>query len=253
MSKIKYLHLTIVFVFSLATIMLSCSKDSSVSPGSNQSGVGGSLARFTVAGNYLYIVDNSNLHTYNISNASTPVFESSIVIGAGTETIFPYKNNLYIGSQTGMFVYSIASPGNPTYLGQASHVRSCDPVIANDTAAFVTLRSGSGCGSPNDGLYIYNTTNLFQPQLIKTVDIATPYGLGLKDNVLYVCGGSNGLTVVNVANIYFPQIIRVVNDYDFRDVIPYQNLLICYVTDGIALYDISNAQNPVLIKKINNQ
>jgi hypothetical protein len=238
---------------AISLLFFSCAKESTNSSNNGQPGTGGSLARFTISGSHLYVVDNTTLKTFDITNPGSIVQSSSVVIGTGVETIFPYKDNLYIGSQTGMFVYLIANPANPAYLGEAIHVRSCDPVIANDTAAFVTLRSGSACGSVNDGLYVYDTRNLFAPRLINNVDIPTPYGLGMKDSALYVCAGVNGMSVLNVSDISSPRIIRSVAGYDFRDVIPYRQMLICYVTDGVALYDINDLFAPTLIKKINNQ
>ena len=52
-------------------------------------------------------------------------------------------NRLFIGSQTGMFIYNLSNPDNPVQDGQFNHVRSCDPVIADEKYAYVTLRSGS--------------------------------------------------------------------------------------------------------------
>ena len=57
------------------------------------------------------------------------------------ETIFPFKDKLFIGSQNGMFVYNINNADNPSLVGQFSHVQSCDPVIADDDYAYVTLRT----------------------------------------------------------------------------------------------------------------
>jgi len=218
----------------------------------NQNGVGGSLARFTLAGNYLYIVEDATLKTFDVSAPANPVLKNTLVIGNNIETIYPYKSNLFIGSQTGMAIYSISNPAEPKFAGSATHVRSCDPVVANDTAAFVTLRSGSFCGAPTDGLYLYKITNLLSPQLVKNFNLPTPYGLGLKDSILFVCLGANGMVAVNVKNINAPVISQSITGNDFRDVIPFGDLLICYVTDGIALYDISNTSNIRFINKVLN-
>jgi hypothetical protein len=245
MKKLQLIFIAIVVLF------VSCSKESyNRSESSNGgTGQGGSLARFTIVNNYLYVVESATLKTFDITNASNPVFKNSITIGSGIETIFPYKNNLFIGSQNGMFIYALNNPEVPQYSGSASHVRSCDPVVANDTIAFVTLRGGSGCGAVADGLYSYDVRNLLNPALLNILSLQTPYGLGLKNNTLFVCGGSNGLYVVNVSNPNSPQTIQTITGNNFRDVIPYNNLLICYLTDGIILYDISNIQ---FIKKISN-
>ena len=241
----------ILFFLLLITGCEKSTFDTSSNSG-NQNGTGGSLARFTLAGNYLYVVEETTLKTFDVSAPANPILKNTLVIGNNIETIYPYKNNLFIGSQLGMFIYSIANPAEPKLSGSALHVRSCDPVVANDTAAFVTLRSGSFCGAPADGLYLYNITNLFSPQLVTTVNLATPFGLGLKDSILFVCQGANGMSAVNIKSINAPVISQTITGSNFMDVIPYGDLLICYVTDGIALYDISNTSNIQFIKKVLN-
>jgi hypothetical protein len=72
---------------------------------STSPGIGGSTARFTIAGNALYIVDQSNLHVYDISTASNPSKVSDKNIGWSIETIFPYQNHLFIGSSSGVYIY----------------------------------------------------------------------------------------------------------------------------------------------------
>ena len=244
----------IILFFSLILLVTGCDKSTleSSSNSGTQNGVGGSLARFTLAGNYLYIVEEATLKTFDVSAPANPVLKNTVVIGNNIETIYPYKNNLFIGSQTGMFIYSIADPAAPKLSGSATHVRSCDPVVANDTAAFVTLRSGSFCGAPADGLYLYKITNLLSPQLVKNFTLPTPYGLGLKDSILFVCQGANGMSAINVKNINAPVVSQKITGHNFRDVIPYNDLLICYVMDGIALYDISNTANIRFINKVLN-
>jgi len=242
-----------IYLFVLLSALFGC--DKSVLDSSNnsaQNGTGGSLARFTLLGNYLYVVEDTDLKTFDVTNPANPVFKNSISIGNNIETIYPYKNNLFIGSQNGMFIYNISNPAAPQFTGAASHVRSCDPVVANDSFAFVTLRGGGICGAVRDGLYLYNIANLQSPQLIKTVDLSTPYGLGLKDSTLFVCRGTNGMAVFNVKSNSNPVELQTITGNDFRDVIPYNDLLICYVADGLALYDISSIANIRFLKKVLN-
>jgi len=238
--------------FIIVIVLFSCTKeamDSNVS--SSDVGKGGSLARFTIVGNYLYAVDNNNLYTYNITDANNPVKTNSVSLNFGVETIYPFKNRLFIGSTTGLYIYSIENPSLPSKLGEARHLRSCDPVVANDSVAYVTLK-GTACGPAEDGLYIYNIKNILLPALTNTIKINTPEGLGLQDTTLYVCTRTSGLRIYNLSDPFKPVQTKVLTDADYRDVIPYGNLLICYVTTGILLYDISQPTNPVLLKLIAN-
>ncbi len=246
-------------ILFLAVVLLffSCEKTSdgsgaNASAASGGTGTGGSLARFTIVDNYLYMVDINTLKVFNISNPLNAVQQPSIYLNGGVETIFPYKDKLFIGSRDGMYIYSLANPAFPVKLGEARHVRSCDPVVANDSIAFVTLLGNQPCGTAQSGLYIYNITNITTPVLIKTNLMNTPVGLGLADSILYVCQKSSGMSIFNVSNPATPILRKTITTQTFEDVIPYNNLLICYISTGLILYDITNRANPVQVALINN-
>jgi hypothetical protein len=241
----------ILFIFT-AALIVSCNKESVNSPSnSSASGKGGSLAKFTIAGNRLYLVDDAALKTFDISSPAEASLTHSEYINFGIETIYSYSDKLFIGSRDGMYIYSIANPDVPVLLGQARHTRSCDPVVANDSIAFVTLR-GNACGPANDGLYIYNIKNILTPSIINTQFIPTPHGLGLQDSVLYVCQKENGMSIYNVSRPSVPVLRKKITTRVFEDVICYGNLLICYISNGIALYDITFAANPVELSVLTN-
>lgn len=243
MKKILYIF---SFIATLALLAVSCAKDGMSD--TSGSGIGGSLARFTIAANHLYLADASDLHVYDLSNPENPVKKESIYVDWAVETIFPYGNQLFIGSRNGMYIYSIANPAKPVKLGQALHLRACDPVVAKDTFAYVTLQGGSACGSATDGLYIYNVSKVTEPKQLSLLEMSTPLGLGLKDSVLFICRRTNGLSVVNVKDPVKPQIMYTRTDApEYRDVIRIENTLICYVNTGLLLYDVSNLNNIVKI------
>ena len=70
----------------------------------NKVGVGGSFAKFTIYDDYLYTVKSDGLNTYKINNGMLE-FRSQSNMGWGIETIFPYKDKLFIGSNSGMFIF----------------------------------------------------------------------------------------------------------------------------------------------------
>ena len=249
MRSIKILSTAGLFLLMLAA---ACTKDGAKSAtDSSGTGTGGSLARFTIAANHLYLADNSTIEVYDLADPANPVKKTSVNVGFGVETIYPFMDKLFIGSRDGMFIYSIANPSNPVKLGEARHVRSCDPVVANDTIAYVTLQGGSACGPAQDGLYIYDIKNITGPVQKSLFPISTPLGLGLKDSVVFVCRASSGLSLVNVKNPTAPKLMYTVEDGNFKDVIPYDNLLICYVSTGLHIYDISNLNKIVKVGTVN--
>jgi hypothetical protein len=232
----------------LFLVMISCEKNNSEAADATSTGKGGSMARFTIAANHLYLVDYSTIEIFDISGV-TAVWKNKVFNGFGIETIFPYKDKLFIGSRDGMFIYSITDPAKPVMLGSARHVRSCDPVVADDKNSYVTLRGGNACGPAQDGLYIYDIKDIMNPKQLSLLPLQSPFGLGLKDSVVFVCRGSYGLTAVNVKNPSLPKEMYTVKDANFVDVITMDQLLICYVTDGLLLYDISNLEK---IEKLGN-
>ena len=246
------IHLANVF---LIAGLLSCEKtatDSASAAAPSNTGVGGSLTRFTIIGNYMYAVSSFMLYTIDISNPANPVNVSQTPLNFDIETIYPYKNRLFIGSRTGLYIYSIDTASAPRLIGQARHGRSCDPVVANDTVSYSTLRSSTACGAAPSGLYVYNIKNLDQPEFKKTISLNDPIGLGMADSALYVCCRNEGLKVFSIKNAYNPVEIKTIPNAGFVDVIPYRDILICWVVDGISLYDISKRLQPVFIKTIDN-
>ncbi len=242
-----------IFILSLVCFLgWSCSKEGASNSAASTSGKAGSLSKFTIVNNYLYAVDNSNLYSYDITNPTNPIKKGTTFLGFGVETIYPYNNKLFIGTTTGLFIYSIDTPSMPSKLAEARHARSCDPVVANDTIAFVTLKGNTACGPAESGLYVHNIKNVTQPILIKTLPIGSPEGLALEGATLYICCNNDGLKVYDVANPANPILKQTVTGVYFKDVIVYNNLLISYVSTGVALYDITNPINPILLKLIAN-
>jgi hypothetical protein len=236
-------------VISSVALINSCTKEST---GANTSatGKGGSVTRFTIAQNYLYVVSNHFLYVYSLSNPATPDLVHTSDLNYDIETIYPYNKYLFLGTRTGLYVYSIDTASSPRLIGQAQHARSCDPVVVNDSVAFVTLKSTGNCGPAQAGLYIHDITNITNPVLKNTIPLPDPAGLGLQDSILYVCCGGAGLKIFNVKKPYTPILISSKTDGNYLDVIPYNGMLICDATDGIILYDITNPASPALIKKI---
>lgn len=243
----------IIIFLSLTFLLFSCEKES-VSGATSASGAGGSTARFTINDNFLYVVDNTNLKAFDISNTNVaPVLKSTTNVGINIETIFPYQDKLFIGSSFSMHIYSLQNPEKPTRLAEAVYIvrMSCDPVVAKDSTAYATLNATGPCGGGLSQLVVYNIKDITRPVLQTTRSLLAPHGLGISDSALYVCDAV-GLNVYNIRNSYSPQLLRTITGDTFFDVIPYGNILICQVTGGIALYDITSRHQPVFLSRILN-
>lgn len=240
----------------LFLVLCGCDKAASESNFYNGGGTGqgGSLARFTIAGNYLYTVDQTDLKVFDITDAANPIFKRVIPVGFEIETIFPFKDRLFIGSTSVVHIFSLADPSNPQKLSEAISpevMRRCDPVVAKDTVAFATLRTNGPCGGVQSILAVYDIRNVARPVQRATYPLSEPYGLGYSDTVLYVCDNDRGLVVLDITKPFEPQFVKSLQDGSYIDVIPYGTTLICWVRNGMLLYDISDNKNPVLLTRIN--
>jgi hypothetical protein len=225
--------------------------NSSTQPGKSSTGQGGSMARFTLMNDHLYTVSTSELYAYNISNPREPKFVKRSEIGnQRIETIYPFKNKLFIGSNQGMFIYDVSTPGNPVKEGQFTHVRSCDPVIADDTRAWVTLRSGTTCGGNVNQLEVVDIKDVSKPFLIKQYGMTNPFGLGKEGNVLFICDGKDGVKVYDATDANDLKLIKKIDGMNTYDVIASNNRALVVAKDGLYQFDYSNVNNIHLLSKI---
>ncbi len=248
MKLFQFLLVILIIVFS------GCEKSAVTgnAPARGNAGQGGSLARFTIASDHLYIVDQQKLYTYSLANIENPRLKSTVNIGFDIETIYPFKDKLFIGSQNAMYIYSITHPSQPQQLGMASHIRACDPVVANDSIAYVTVRSGTTCGGNTDALLIYDIRDILNPLQRNATPLKNPYGLGMKDSRLYVCDGAYGLIIYDITDPLYPVLVKRISGESFYDVIIADDLLICMIEGGTAIFSLSADDEITLMAKITN-
>ncbi len=213
-------------------------------------GTGGSMARFSIVNDYLYTVSSSSLSSFSISTPQEPKLKHINNIGWGIETIYPFKNRLFIGSNSGMFIYDITNPSIPLALGQMSHVRSCDPVVADDMHAFVTLRSGTACQGFTNQLEVLDVRNLMAPVRLKIYNMANPHGLAKDGKLLFICDGKAGLKLYSASDVTNLKKIEEINGIDAYDVIAQNKLAIVVAKDGLYQFDYSMPANLRLLSKI---
>jgi len=171
----------------------SCNTDSTESSG-NSTGTGGSMARFTCKGNYLYVVDDAYLQTFDISDSSKITLKSRIQVGGTMETLFPADTLLFMGSTSGMYVYNLKNPAAPKFVSEYVHFTSCDPVVVQGKYAFVTLHSADNiwsCSRNVNELQVIDISNIrFPEEKVKYV-MTSPKGLAIDGDLLFVCDGMN--------------------------------------------------------------
>ncbi|MBL4724395.1 MAG: hypothetical protein JKY73_03225 [Lutibacter sp.] len=204
-------------------------------------GNGGSLARFKIVEQYLYVVDSHSIHIFDIENLDSPNKKESIHAGFDIETIFNKDNYLFLGSKSGMYIYDIVEPSLPQFVSEFQHGTACDPVVVDDNFAYITLRAGNSCGAFESSLQIVDISNIVEPVLIKTYSMDGPYGLGIKDEKLFICDGSSGLKVYDKTDVNNLVLLNHFENINTFDVIPLENHLLM-IGDGV-LYQYTYKDN----------
>ncbi|MDR8393281.1 hypothetical protein NC796_19155 [Aliifodinibius sp. S!AR15-10] len=213
-----------------------------VAESGGNSGVGGSMARFAITGDYLYAVDDINLVTFDISDQE-PTKVDRQDLGWAIETIFPHEQNLYIGSESAMYIFDITTPETPKQMSIYTHLTACDPVVVEGNHAFVTLRQGERCPRAVNRLEVIDVQDPYSPQKIAFYEMISPHGLGIDNGNLFVSEGEHGLKVMDASDPRNIKLLRHIKDLKTYDVIPYNNVLMVTGESGIVQYDYSDIEN----------
>ncbi|TGV02498.1 LVIVD repeat-containing protein [Flavivirga rizhaonensis] len=200
-------------------------------------GQGGSLARFQIVNNYLYTVGNYQMTIFNIQNLSSPVLENTQNAGWNIETMFQADDYLYLGSTNGMYIYSIKNPSLPEYVSEFMHWEGCDPVVVDGNYAYLTLRGGNDCGQLESVLEVIDISDKTMPKLASRYELENPYGLGVKENMLFVCDGTSGLKLFDKEEPLDVKLTKTYSEIESKDVIPLENSLLMIGGNNLYQYE----------------
>jgi hypothetical protein len=225
---------------------------SSVSqPAAGTAGTAGSMARFSTVGDYLYALDTYNMDVIDIADAANPLLVKRQPVNGVAETIYAFNNNLFLGMTTGMSIYSLQNPANPARLSMSIHWRLCDPVIADDKYAYVTLYAGAVCGNAAlNQLEVFDISSLQQPALVKTYPLTSPHGLSKDGNLLFICDGKDGLKIFDATDVQDIRLLKHIGGIDTYDVITMNGIAFVVAKDGLYQYDYSHPAATQLLSKL---
>jgi hypothetical protein len=229
----------------------SVTKGQNVMPGVS-AGIGGSMARFTITSGRLYALDYFQLNVIDVTNPSTIDLKKSVPISSDIETIFPYGENLFLGAQTGMHIFDIQDVDDPKKITTFWHLKSCDPVVVEGQYAYVTLRSNTMCNGDINELQVIDIGSLISPRHLSSYKMTNPHGLGIDNDVLFICDGSDGLKVYDATDKHKidKNLKAHYKDIQAFDVIPFNNVAMMIGEDGLYQYDYSDLQNIKFLSKM---
>lgn len=252
--KISYQLFALIF---LAAMYIGCSEDgtSPVNPtsqtsGGSTTGSGGSLARFTIANDYLYIATDNQLYSYSLSNAAQPEYTGAIPLFGGVETIFAMGDHLFLGTQNGVLIYNISNAAAPQFVSNYVHITSCDPVVVKGVHAYATLRTGQQCWRGTNQLDVINISTISNPYNEKTIDLENPIGLGIYQNYLFICDNDK-IKCFDISTPGSPSYKSQTPLLGCYDVILKNNTLLAVHSSGVSQYSISPAGVLTLLSTIN--
>lgn len=212
----------------------------SSSTSQSATGTAGSEAVMTVVGDYLYAIpEEHTVGVVHIADSTNPAIVQTAAGGYDLETMFPVRGNLLVGSKEGVFIYSISNPAQPSEVGEFKHGTACDPVIANSSEAFVTLRSGTYCGGSANELDVLSAQDLSNTNLIASYPMTAPTGLCLDGSLLFVCDS----TVVKVFDASDPADLKLLSSVPVNspaDVIAGNHVLLVVASDGLYQFDYTD-------------
>lgn len=217
------------------------------------SGTGGSMARFMLNENYLYVIAvPTRLKTVDITTATDMAVIDSVVVPRNMETLFRLQNNLFIGTTTGMLIFDLVNPKKPVKVSEYDHLRACDPVVVDGQYAYVTLRTGNTCNNGQNLLEVIDISSLTNPYLVKSYPMFNPHGLGTDGDLLFVCDGAAGLKIYDKSDplAIITNKIAHYPDFNTYDVIPMDGILMLVGEDGIYQYDYSDPENIIQISHL---
>ena len=206
-----------------------------------------------------------NDHVYAIGLNKMTVFEDApsglsfiqdFSAGWQMETIYPHDDYLYVGTRNSMTVFDATVPSNPQYVSEFWHATSCDPVFPCGEVAYVTLRTGDEAMCPGDvnALVTLDINDPSIPQFVNEIEMESPFGLTMNENLLYVAEGEHGMKIFDATDKFNLAMIHHDESMAVYDIMPhpvYEDYILTTGPDGINQYQTSsNSFDLVLISSI---
>ena len=214
--------------------------------GSGQVSTAGSMTRFLPIDQFLYTISFNELVLFELTSSHQPLRWGKLDTETWAETLFRLNDILYVGSTNGMLMYDVTDAGNPSYINRIEHFRSCDPVVADEAYAYVTLRGGTNCWTDLNELQIIDIQDSQNLSVVGRHILYNPHGLAVIGDHLIVCDGTAGVKVVDIADRTAPKILGTYPiDFAYDVIVSYPTALV--VGEQVMYqYDISNL--PELVK-----
>lgn len=228
------------------------SEDNTTFPDVNA--LSGSYANMIAAGEHLYVIGDTELITYKQQPDASVKEMDRQLLGPDLESLHYRKGVLFIGSSLTMYICKLDVENIPvlqsrTLYSDLSDFQPCDPIVANDEIAVVSLSSSvqvdeDGCGLEEvDEIRIYDILDISSPELITTVEMDNPKGMALDGHLLFVCEKSNGLKVIDVSEPAQPKQMYHFEGFETYDAVATGTSVLLVGASNLYEYDYSDPNN----------
>ena len=241
----------LLYVTLFAALLVACGKDTFQNI--DTAGQSGSITRFAIYNNYMYVLNLNEVQTYNLGQDNKPVLFHTLATDYGLETIQVYDGSIYVGSTTALYILDITRPGAPTLLSKTDpdafdFVERCDPVVIKNNYVYSTLKViQNSCGtiSANSALVVYDITDKVAPFVVSEILMNIPNGLGYNETHLFVCDeGVDQVVVFDLENPGNPTPTNFnISITDPVDLIINGKTMIVSTKTDFQIYDISDVAN----------
>ena len=221
--------------------------------GGGAEGQAGSLTRMALFNDHFYYINSHTMHIFDVQDLSEPDKLNEVYMEWGIETIFPYRENLFIGANNGMHIFDNSVPSNPVYLSTFAHANACDPVVVQGDLAYVTLRDGNDCQNFINQLDVVDVSDLLRPELLASFPMHNPHGLSVRGDHLYLCEADQGLKVFDISEpeeIDRNQIGHYEDQFAYDVISVSSDLLLMIGDDGFYQFDTRQPERLEILSSI---
>jgi hypothetical protein len=195
-----------------------------------------------VSGNYAYVVGESNMCSYDVSDPFNPHGEDSLYNFANDIEI--QDDHAFTVIQGGQFrIYDISDPADMKLIS----------FIPGLEASFVSVDGNHAYVSGNDGFVIVDISDIMHPVTRGQLDFKPGIQTGIEvyGDHAYVAVDYDGFKIIDISNKDTPVVVGSAStEYAWDIDISGNYAFLAELSDGCHVYDISDPSNPQHVTKI---
>lgn len=223
--------------------------DSNVNAGEGSRGLNGSMSRFGLYQSYLYVAGDHDLSVFDLAAGEPVKSDTGTLPIYGVESVFNYKDYLFLGTRGGMQIFSLRNPLAPEFCKMVPHILGRDPVVVENDLAYVTVHAENPGFRPDNILQVVDISDVKWPVEVARYEMTQPKGLGIDHGTLFVCDDGLKVFRTDPPQQLMENCLLHAPDIKGYDVIPNGHLLILIAEDGLYQYDYSDLNRISFVSK----